>query len=67
MGQIKKQLVDVRCQEQLLLCALFAVDMEMDGVQQRMEQVQVLEQLSNTHITYTPMIMPTEDRMPLTP
>jgi len=32
-----------------------------------MEQVQALEQLSNAHIAYTPMITPTEDRMLLTP
>ncbi len=37
--QIKKQLSNIRRQEQLLSHALFAVDMEMDGVQRRMEQV----------------------------
>ena len=34
VGQVKKQLVDLCHQEQLLSHALFAVDMEMDGVQQ---------------------------------
>ncbi len=33
MEQVKKQLEDVHHQEQLLSCTLFAVDMEMDGVQ----------------------------------
>jgi len=65
--QIKMQLSDLRQQEQLLSRALFAVDMEMDGVQRRMEQTQVLEQLSNMHIAYTPMTIAMEDRMPLTP
>ncbi len=65
--QVKKQLSDVRCQEQLLSCALFAVDMEMDGVQRRMEQVQALEQITNAHVAYTPVHTATEDRMPLTP
>ncbi len=46
------QLSDLRWQEQLLLQALFAVDMEMDGVQRRMEQSQVMEQLSNMHVAY---------------
>ncbi len=65
--QIKKQLGNVRRQEQLLLCALFAVDMEVDGVQWRMEQVQALEQITNVHVTYTPVCTATKDRMPLTP
>ncbi len=65
--QVKKQLSDVRRQEQLLSCALFAVDMEMAGVQRRMEQVQALEQITNAHVAYTPMHTMTEDRMPLTP
>src|SRR6266702_3688014 len=65
--QIKKQLGDVHHQEQLLSRALFAVDMEMDGVQRRMKQVQALEQITNAHIAYTPMHTMTEDRMPLTP
>jgi len=67
VGQIKKQLSDVRRQEQMLSRALFAVDMEMDGVQRRMEQTQALEQITNTHVAYTPVRMATEDRMPLTP
>src|SRR6266571_5818560 len=67
VGQIKKQLDDIRRQEQLLSRALFAVDMEMDGVQQRMEQVQALEQITNAHVAYTPVCMATKDRMPLTP
>ncbi len=33
VGQVKKQLADLQHQEQLLSRALFAVDMEMDGVQ----------------------------------
>ncbi len=41
--------------------------MEMNRVQWRMEQVQVMEQLSNAHVTYTPMTTPPEDQMPLTP
>ncbi len=65
--QVKRQLSDVCRQEQLLSCALFTVDMEMDGVQQRMEQVQALEQITNAHVAYTPMHTMTEDRMPLTP
>ncbi len=65
--QIKGQLSDLRRQEQLLSRALFAVDMELDGVQRRMEQTQVLEQLSNMHVAYTPMTVAVEDRMPLTP
>ncbi len=65
--QVKKQLSDVRQQEQLLSRALFMVDMEVDGVQRRMEQVQALEQITNTHVAYTPMHTATEDRMPLTP
>src|SRR6266702_8041050 len=65
--QIKGQLSNLRQQEQLLSRALFAVDMEMDGVQRRMEQTQVLEQLSNMHVAYTPMTVAVEDRMPLTP
>ena len=64
---IKGQLSDLCRQEQLLSCALFAVDMEMDGVQRRMEQTQVLEQLSNMHVAYTPMTVAVEDQMPLTP
>ncbi len=67
MQQLKKQLADVQHQEQTLSHTLFAVDMEMAGVQQRMEQVQALEQLSNAHVTYTSMITLAEDRMPLTP
>ncbi len=67
VGQIKKQLSNVRRQEQLLSRTLFAVDMEMDGVQRRMEQVQALEQITNAHVAYTPMRTATEDRMPLTP
>jgi len=65
--QIKGQLSDLHRQEQLLSQALFAVDMELDGVQRRMEQTQVLEQLSNMHVAYTPMTVAMEDRMPLTP
>ncbi len=65
--QLKGQLSDLCRQEQLLSCAIFAVDMEMDGVQRRMEQTQVLEQLSNMHVAYTPMTIAVEDRMPLTP
>jgi len=65
--QIKKQLSDVHHQEQLLSHALFAVDMEMDRVQRRMEQVQALEQITNAHIAHTLMHVMTEDRMPLTP
>ncbi len=67
VGQIKKQLSDVQRQEQLLSRALFTVDMEMDGVQRRMEQVQALEQITNTHVAYTPVRTATKDRMPLTP
>ncbi len=67
VGQVKKQLSDLRRQEQLLLRALFAVDMEMGGVQRRMEQVQALEQITNTHVAYTPERTAVEDRMPLTP
>ncbi len=67
MGQVKKQLEDMQWQEQLLLRALFAVNMEMDGVQWWMEQVQALEQISNVHVAYNPMCMATKDRMPLTP
>ncbi len=67
MRTLKGQLSNLRQQEQLLLRALFAVDMEMDGVQRRMEQTQVLEQLSNMHVAYTPMTVAVEDRMPLTP
>ncbi len=67
MGQVKKQLDDLHQQEQLLSRALFAVDMEMDGVQRRMEQVQALEQISNAHVAYTPMTVAIEDWMPLTP
>ncbi len=67
VNQIKKQLANTRCQEQLLSRVLFTVDMEVDRVQRRMEQVQALEQLSNVHITHTPMATATEDRMPLTP
>ncbi|SRR6266702_6607903 len=67
VGQVKKQLSDLRRQEQLLLHTLFAIDMEMDGVQRRMEQVQAMEQISNAHIAYTLMTMATEDWMPLTP
>ncbi len=66
VGQVKKQLSDLQHQEQLLSHALFAVDMEMDGVQRRMEQVQAMEQISNTHVAYTPMTMATKDQMPLT-
>ena len=33
MRQVKKQLNDLQWQEQLLSCALFTVNMEMDGVQ----------------------------------
>ncbi len=43
------------------------VNMEVDGVQRRMKQVQALEQLSNVHITYMPMATMTEDRMPMMP
>jgi len=39
----------------------------MDGVQRRMEQTQVLEQLSNMHVAYTPTTTAREDQMPLTP
>ncbi len=67
MEQIKKQLSNVHRQEQLLSRALFAVDMEMGGVQWRMEQVQALEQITNAHVAYTPMCTMTKDRMPLTP
>jgi len=66
-GQIKKQLGDLHRQEQLLSRALFAVDMEMNGVQRRMEQVQALEQITNAHVAYTPVKTAAEDRMPLTP
>ncbi len=65
--QVKKQLSDIHRQEQLLSCALFVVNMEMDGVQRRMEQVQALEQITNAHVAYTPMRTLTEDRTPLTP
>ncbi len=65
--QIKQQLSDVCQQEQLLSRTLFAVDMEVDGVQRRMEQVQALEQITNAHVAYTPMRTMTEDRMLLTP
>jgi len=65
--QVKKQLKDVCQQEQLLSRALFAVDMEIDGVQRRMEQVQALKQITNAHVAYTPVCTATEDRMPLTP
>src|SRR6266702_2110659 len=64
---IKKQRDDLHRQEQLLARALFTVYMEMDGVQRRMEQTQLLEQLSNMHVAYTPLATATEDRMPLTP
>src|SRR6266702_916941 len=67
VGQVKKQLSDLRRQEQLLSRALFAVDMEMNRVQRRMEQVQALEQITNAHVAYTPVRTATEDRMPLTP
>jgi len=67
MGQVKKQLSDLHRQEQLLSWALFAVDMEMNGVQRRMEQVQALEQITNAHVAYTPARTAVEDRMPLTP
>ncbi len=67
MEQVKKQLEDVRRQEQLLLRALFAVDMEMGGVQRQMEQVHALEQLTNAHVAYMPVRTAIEDRMPLTP
>ncbi len=65
--QLNKQLSDVWRQEQLLSRALFAVDMEVNGVQRRMEQVQALEQITNAHVAYTPVRMATEDQMPLTP
>ena len=65
--QVKKQLADVRRQEQLLSRALFAIDMETAGVQRRMEQVQALEQIANAHVAYTPTRTAVEDRMPLTP
>ncbi len=67
VGQVKKQLDDLRRQEQLLSRALFAVDMEMNRVQRRMEQVQALEQITNAHVAYTPVRTAAEDRMPLTP
>ncbi len=65
--QLKKQLSNIGRQEQLLSRALFMVDMEMSGVQCRMEQVQALEQITNAHFAYTPMRTMTKDRMPLTP
>src|SRR6266702_2373309 len=67
VGQIKKQLCDLHRQEQLLSRALYAVDMEMNGVQRRMEQVQAMEQITNAHIADIPARTAVEDRMPLTP
>ncbi len=65
--QVKKQLADLQGQEQLLSCTLFTVDMEVNRVQRRMEQVQALEQITNAHVAYTLVHTATKDRMPLTP
>ncbi len=67
IGQVKKQLSDLQHQEQLLSQALFTVDMEVGGVQWRMEQVQAMEQISNAHVAYTLMTTATKDWIPLTP
>src|SRR6266702_2089059 len=67
IGQVQKQRSELQHQEQLLSQALFTVDMEVGGVQWRMEQVQAMEQISNAHVAYTLMTTATKDWIPLTP